>query len=203
MVHQIGQQHHPIEYIKFIHERCPTWIQGEVLNMEMTLKIKTMAMRWRDIIMDSTEINDFCMNKYGKKPTIFMGVNGKKLPDKKHCPAIFILPGIKAEGGNQDVLSYGLCVSWTIANENILVDGETVKWSETLTGNVIEFLGMYETDDFGQLIYETLQQVLIDNSFPISKIEYNIDTQAYFPQFPGYMVLTTELEPAMGENIIY
>jgi len=57
--------------------------------------------------------------------------------------------------------------------------------------------------DFGQLIYETLQEALIADSFPLSKVEYNIETQAYFPQFPGYMVLTTEIEPAMGEDIKY
>lgn len=152
--------------------------------------------------MNSTEIHDFCMNQYGKPPTIFMGVNGKKLPDKKYCPAIFILPGVKTEGLDQDVLSYGLCISWSIVQPNVMVDGEIKAWSESLTGNVIEFMGVYEADDFGQLIYEVLQAELMSN-FPVSKMDYNIDTQAYFPQFPGYMVLTTDIEPAMGEELEY
>ena len=64
-------------------------------------------------------------------------------------------------------------------------------------------LGMYECDDFGQLIYDELQAALLEIGFPITKVEYNIDTQAFYPQFPGYMVLTTEIEPAMGEEIEY
>jgi len=109
--------------------------------MEMTLKIKTMAMAWRDILMGSVEIENFCMEKYGKKPTIFMGVNGNKLPDKRYCPAIFILPGIKTEGGGQDVLSYGICVSWSVNQPRVMVDGVEMSWSETLEGEVIEFFG--------------------------------------------------------------
>jgi hypothetical protein len=170
--------------------------------MEFTLKLKTIALRWRDILMDSAKIHDFCMERYGKPPTIFMGVNGQKLPAKKHCPAIYILPGVKKEGADQTELSYGLCVSWSIVQQNVMLDGEIKPWNENDTGKLIEFLGVYETDDFGQLIYETLQAELSD-IFPISKMEYNVNTQVYWPQFPGYMVLTTDIRPGIGEEIEY
>lgn len=170
--------------------------------MELTLKLKTIALRWRDILMNSPEIRDFCVDKYGKPPTIFMGVNGKKLPDKKYCPAIFILPGVKTEGLDQAELSYGIGVSWSIDQSNVMVDGEVKPWSESLAGEVIEFLGVYETDDFGQLIYEVLQTELMDN-FPVSKVTYNIETSSDWPQFPGYMLLETIIEPVMGENLEY
>jgi len=171
--------------------------------VEMTLKLKTMAMVWRDVLMNSQKIKDFCQQKYEKVPTIFMGVNGRDLPDKKYCPAIFILPGIKTEGADQDVLSYGICVSWSICQPKAIVDGVEKAEAVRITGNVIEMLGMYECDDFGQLIYDELQAALLEIGFPITKVEYNIDTQAFYPQFPGYMVLTTEIEPAMGEEIEY
>lgn len=170
--------------------------------MELTLKLKTIALRWRDILMDSAEIRDFCIEKYNKPPTIFMGVNGKKLPSKKHCPAIFILPGVKTEGLDQAELAYGICISWSIDQPNVMVDGEIKPWSEDITGKVIEFLGVYETDDFGQLIYEALQSELME-SFPVSKIDYHIETSAEWPQFPGFMVLETNIEPAMGEELEY
>ncbi|MDU2063778.1 MAG: hypothetical protein E6713_02970 [Sporomusaceae bacterium] len=170
--------------------------------MELTLKLKTMAMRWRDILLASDSIRNFCLDKYGKPPTIFVGVNGRKLPDKKHCPAIFILLGVKTEGADQDVQTYAASISWSIMQNDVMVDGEIKPWAENLTGEVIEFLGGYETDDFGQLIYEVLQTELMD-SFPISKVEYNIDTQAYFPQWPGYMIISTDIEPSMGEELEY
>lgn len=172
--------------------------------MEMTLKLKTIAMLWRDIILNSDEIKTFCLEKYNKEPTIFVGVNGKKLPDKKYCPAIFILPGIKTEGADEDELSYGLCVSWSIDQSKVIVDGIEKIWEEKLEGNTIEFLGTYETDDFGQLIYDTLQKNLLNKGiFPISRNEYNVESQMYFPQFPGFMVLTTHIQPAFGEEINY
>lgn len=172
--------------------------------MNGTLKLKTMAMVWRDVLADSSAIADFCMEKYGKKATFFMGVNGSKLPNEAYCPLICIIPGIKTEGADEEILRYGLGISWVINQPNVLVDGEEKAWSDDLEGSMIEFLGMYESDELGQLIFETLQTWLMDNgSFPISKMEYSINTQAYFPQFPGNMILVTEIEPAMGETIVY
>lgn len=170
--------------------------------MHSTLKLKTMAMCWRDILMDSAEIKNFCLEKYGKLPTIFVGVNGKKLPDKKYCPAIFILPGVKTEGLDQSELSYGIVVSWSIDQPHVIVDGEITPWNGAEKGEAIEFLGVYETDDFGQLIYEVLQSELTD-IFPISRVDYSIETQEYWPQFPGYMILTTNIYPAIGEELNY
>lgn len=166
-----------------------------------TLQINTMARRWRDIIKNSTRIRDFCIEKYNKAPTIFVGVNGKKLPDKRHGPAIFILPGVKTEGLIPE-FAFALSVSWFIVQENVLVDGVQQKWHENITGELVEFLGAYESDDFGQIIWEVLAEELMD-SFPISKAEYNIDTQEHFPQWPGFMILTTEIEPSMGEVLNY
>ncbi len=172
--------------------------------MDRTLKLKTMAMVWRDILVDSADIAYFCKKKYGKKPTVFMGVNGCKLPNEVYCPLICIIPGIKTEGADEEIQRYGLGISWVIKQPNVLVDGVEKAWSDDLDGSLIEFLGMYESDEFGQLIYEVLQSWLIENgSFPISKIEYSINTQAYFPQFPGNMILVTEIEPAMGEILEY
>lgn len=169
--------------------------------MELTLQLKIIAQRWLEILHNSAEIRDFCMERYRKPPTLFMGVNGKKLPNKKHCPAVFILPGVKSEGVDQPELSYGICVSWSIDQPNVMVDGEIKPWSEDITGEIIEFLGVYESDDFGQLIYEILQDQI--ENFPISKIDYNIETSQDWPQFPGYMILQTTIEPAMGEELEY
>ena len=168
-----------------------------------TLKLKTIALRWRDIILASTAIRDFCVEKYGKPPTLFVGVNGKRLPDKKHCPAIFIIPGVKTEGLDQPENSYGIAISWAILQPNVMVDGVTVPWTENITGEVIEFLGAYESDDFGQLIYETLQTVAMDEH-PISKVDYEVDGSSEFcPQWPGHMILQTDIEPTLGETLTY
>lgn len=169
--------------------------------MHSTLKLTTIAKKWRDILAGSTRIRDYCMAKYQKPPTFFLGINGKKFPDHRHCPAIFILPGIKTEGLIPE-FPYALTVSWSIKQDDIITDGARKKWTENLVGESIEFLGVTETDDFGQLILEVLQAGL-DETFPISKIDYNIDTQEYYPQFPGYMILTTEINPAMGEQLEY
>lgn len=168
-----------------------------------TLKLKTIAMCWRDIILSSDAIRNYCLDKYGKPPTIFMGVNGKKLPEDKHCPYICIMPGVKNEGLDQDPLTYGIAISWAIVQSDVLVDGELRKWNENLTGEVIEYLGVYESDDFGQLIYETIQAAVMDNH-PVTKLEYEVNgASEYIPQWPGHMILQTDIEVAMGEEIEY
>ncbi len=167
-----------------------------------TLQLKIMARRWRDILKNSTRIRDFCVEKYGRRPTIFVGVNGRKLPDKRHGPAIFILPGVKTEGLIPE-FAHAIAVSWFIVQEKISVDGVEQPWRENVTGELIEFLGAYEADDLGQIIYEVLAEELMDD-YPITKAEYDIDTSPeYFPQWPGHMVLTTEIDPCMGEIIYY
>lgn len=166
-----------------------------------TLILSKMARRWRDILRDSARIRQYCQNNYGKPPTIFLGVNGKKLPDERHCPAIFILPGIKTEGLIPE-FQYALSVSWSIKQPDVEVDGIRKKWTENLTGESIEFLGVTESDQFGQMIFEELQSA-VEDDFPITKMDYNIEIQEHYPQFPGFMILTTEIEPAMGEEITY
>lgn len=171
--------------------------------MVPTLKLKTMAMSWRDILINSVKIRDFCNEKYGKPPTFFMGLTGQKLPPAKFCPFIAIVGGVKKEGLDEEEYPYFLGVSWVILQKNVMVDGKIVPWTENVTGEVIEFLGAYEADDLGQLIYDELQNVLGDN-WPISKIDYEVDwAPTWYPQWPGHMIATTTIMPTMGENIEY
>lgn len=167
-----------------------------------TLQLTKIAKRWKDILHNSQRLREYCVEKYKKPPTIFVGVNGKKFPDSRHCPAIFILPGIKTEGLMPAEYPYALTISWSVLQQDVVVDGVRQKWSECVNGELIEFLGVYESDDFGQLVMSILQEELMDD-WPISKIDYNIDTQEYYPQWPGFAVLTTEIEPAIGEELHY
>ncbi|MDF2631431.1 MAG: hypothetical protein K0Q85_27 [Caproiciproducens sp.] len=171
--------------------------------MNPTLKLKTIAMTWRDILMESGKIRGFCQEKYGKPPTIFMGMNGQRLPVKETCPYIAIVGGVKKEGLEEESFLYHIGISWVIMQSNALVDGEIKPWSEKLTGETIECMGVYECDELGQLIYEVLQEALGD-SWPISKIDYEVDwAPPYFPQWPGHMVAATSILPTMGEEIEY
>ena len=161
-------------------------------------------MSWRDILTESTAIRNFCIDKYGKPPTFFMGLNGQRLPNARFCPLISIVGGVKKEGLDEESFSYFLAVSWVVEQKNIMVDGQTAVWTEnSTTGEIIEFLGAYESDDLGQLIYAELQAVLGDN-WPISKIDYEVDwAPQYYPQWPGHMIAATSIMPTMGEEIEY
>jgi len=173
-----------------------------VKRLELTLDLTSIAEKWSDTLAASTRLKAWCQEKYGKDPTIFYAANGRKLPDKKYCPVVIVLPGLKHEGISEDPLKYIISVSWCVENNKATVDGVSAAWNEKLTGSYIKFDGARETDEFGQLIYEIIQEVAKD-IFPVSSVDFSIETQEFFPQWPGFMILSTDIEPTFGEIIKY
>jgi hypothetical protein len=164
-----------------------------------TVKFTDIVAKYRDALKNNTPINEFCLNKYGVKPTLFIGLNGKSLPDDQFCPAIVLLPGVKHEGLEVSGNEYIAGVMWSIKNGKVLVDGVERDWSPKLSGNVVEFVGVSETDALGQLIYEALAEV--SDNYPVSKIEFNLESQQAYPQWPGYMFITHEADVIIGGNL--
>jgi hypothetical protein len=85
--------------------------------MIKTLPLMTIITAWGKALGQNAEINAFCLSKYNKTPTIYVGINKKKPPTEDDCPYIVIRPGVKEEG-ELDVYSYVISVGWAIKNEN-------------------------------------------------------------------------------------
>lgn len=158
--------------------------------MISTLKLSDITSRWRNALQTSTTIQNYCSAKYNRRPKIYVGMNGKKLPADADCPLIILYPGAKSEGLELKEYSYNLTVGWTI-----------LQAGATTTDNITEYLGVAECDELGQLIYLELAGVSVDN--PISAVHYSIEPVAYYPRFPGHMDITVKITPVNGYRIEY
>lgn len=155
-----------------------------------TLKISQIKDRWKEALVNSAAIEDFCQNNYGRSPKIFVGLNVKKPPSNSDYPLIVLRPGTKLEGLRQERNQYAISLSWGIIDEGVTQDG-----------NVIELDGVDKIDEFGQLILQELVEV--NPSCPISTIEYETDAIEFFPKIVGEMMLALEIQPAIGVQLSY
>ena len=172
--------------------------------MEMTLSLYKIADAWMQALQESTVIQNFCQEKYGKSPTFLMGTTPRQLPDEDNCPFILIMPGHKVEGIDEGTFSYILGIAWVIFNDKVAADGNIVPFDSYPNASLTDMLGMRECNSIGQLIYEELQACAESKGWPISHIDFDISpSEAIFPQWSGVLVATTNITPSMGEEIIY
>ena len=150
-----------------------------------TLKISDIVNKWKEALVSSEEINAFCMERYGRQPQIRIGVNKKRPPTESDCPVIVLRPGAKREGEYEETYTYVISVGWAIRNE-----------TEYVVGRTYEMQGTEEVDDLGQLILQEIQQ--ISSNYPISTIDYELETIDFFPQFVGEMLLSVCITPLIG-----
>lgn len=155
-----------------------------------TLKLSDIISKWRDTLQASQPIKDYCIAKFNKEPKIYVGINGKTPPASTDCPVIILYPGAKSEGLELQEYTYKLTVGWSIHQDATVV-----------TNNVMEYSGVSECDGLGQLIYQELAQLNMDN--PISEVHYNIEPVVYYPCFTGRMDITLKITLVNGYLINY
>jgi hypothetical protein len=155
-----------------------------------TLPLSVIWKKWRDALKIDADIRAFCLEKYGKAPKFFVGVDIKDLPKKEDCPFIMLRPGVKSEGVNLPENSYMIPIGWCILNPNKIV-----------TGDVIECAGLEECDQLGQLIITCIASV--EAKGVVSSIQYDIEGVDHFPQIPGEMALQVDLPIVIGSELDY
>ncbi|AIF52004.1 hypothetical protein [Pelosinus sp. UFO1] len=155
-----------------------------------TIKVTDISERWRVAIRGSAEIEAFCQEKYGKTFKLYDGYDEKSPPIADDCPYIVLLPGSKLEGAGKPENTYMATIAWCIYNKNPIV-----------SGNDISYPGLVETDTLGQLILETVAE--LNPSYPVNEADYDIDPGSNFPQYPGRMNLTLNMQVTMGTKLEY
>lgn len=145
--------------------------------------------KWRDKLAQSPEIVNYCQEKYGKAPTIYVGVNLKKPPTENDCPYIVILPGASREGETEQN-EYVVNIGWAIRNDRIIT-----------VGNIQELAGIAEVSKFGELILDAVVEA--NPSYPVTQIITSIEPVEFFPQLVGEMELTIEIDQVIGATISY
>ena len=155
-----------------------------------TISLQSIVEKWRDAIKNSAAISSFCQEKYGKDLTLFVGFNGKHPPQGHDCPYVVIFPGSKTEGLGEPEYQYMVSLGWAIKQDAV-----------TVTDGVHEVLGVKESDQLGQLLYGAIAEA--SANYPVTHAEYDIETQTFFPQFPGRIDAVISVPVTMGANLVY
>lgn len=155
-----------------------------------SISIESILTKIRNALLADVAISDFCQVHYAKDPTLYIGFDVRNAPSDAQCPAIIVFPGVKVEGEEIDEWQYEVTVSWSIVNA-----------SKITTNGAVEFAGVYESSQLGQLIYNCLAEVSANS--PITRAEVNIDTITSHPQFPGRMDITFTIPVVIGGDISF
>ena len=89
------------------------------------------------------------------------------------------------EGDGVDDFAHQTSIAWSIVNEAIIT-----------TGNVREYLGVYESDELGQLIVSEVAAA--SNKAFIASVDYSLESYSHYPQFPGRAEITIEIPHTLG-----
>ena len=156
-----------------------------------TITLTSIMNKWATILANDPAIKAFCQEKYALLPTVFIGFNEKKPPTVADCPVIIIFPGNKDEGLDQEVFTYRLSIGWSIVNET----------ADTTVLGIVKYVGVEEADALGQLIWSAIAEAPTGN--PVSRIYFDLEAVAWFPQIPGRMDLEIDIRPPFGGTISY
>ena len=158
--------------------------------MFSTIPITVFIRKWRDAIANSAAISAFCIEKYNKPLSLYVGIDGKKPPTDKNCPLVIVFPGGKVEGSGEEECCYTGSIGWSIVQPKV-----------TVTDGLAENTGIYEADELGQLILATVAE--INPSYPVTRADYSFESNDFFPQYPGRMDITIQIPVVMGAQISY
>lgn len=149
-----------------------------------TASLVNLTRLFAEKLADSEEIKQYCTDHYKKEQIVFLGTDLKQPPSEDTCPYIVVVPGEKQEGLTQKQFTYVVDIMWCIFNKEITKD------------KLVEFVGMDEADNLGQLILNTVVNSL-KNSV-VNQIDYSVNGLTEYPQFPGQMSLTINVPHVIG-----
>lgn len=149
-----------------------------------TASLVNLTRLFAEKLADSKEIKQYCTEHYEKEQIVFLGTDLKQPPPQDTCPYIVVVPGEKQEGLTQKQFTYVVDIMWCISNKEITKD------------KLVEFVGMDEADNLGQLILNTVVNSL-KNSV-VNQIDYSVNGLTEYPQFPGQMSLTINVPHVIG-----
>lgn len=156
----------------------------------MSLEISDFLKKFRDLITANAALTAFATEKYGKAPFVFVGVDTKAPPEESTMPHIILLPGDPSseEGVEAATCIYRVEILWAVKDESV-----------TESVNMLEALGVYNSDRFGKLIWESIRR--FSSNCPASKADFSVEGAAFAPIYPGSMLIEIRVPVVMGATI--
>jgi len=149
---------------------------------------KDILQRMRDVLANDTALADWCQTNYGQAPKIFVGIDNRNQPGKKDCPLIILRPGTAEVGREVKNHEYKIMVDWAVLDESV-----------STNGSVVEYQGVFQIDDMGQLVWQALQG--FSSNVSLSRNDYILEPIDYFPMIVGGMDLSISVPNLIGGGI--
>ena len=147
--------------------------------------------RFRDGIMQDTDIPTFTNTNYGKDPLYVMGRDPRRPLGVDDSPYILVTPIGRLTGESVSQLAYTFEVEWAIRDR---------VFSDINTNGAKEMQGFYKLDEFGNLIKQALYNLSYSNIIA-DDIDYDLQERTIYPFFVGYMIVAVQIQDVLGGTI--
>lgn len=130
----------------------------------------------QNAVNGNTTINTWCMTKYGKNPTIFVGIDPLKPPPfSGNCPMIIICFGIRAREADQRYRAHSVRIGVAVEDKDN---------RQARTGQIVRFLGCDDLDDFADLVEKEITRALNAAGYASTQ-DPDIEDECIPPYFVG------------------
>lgn len=147
----------------------------------------------RDAVSGSTSLSAWCVSKYGKVPTVFVGIDIENPPAEADYPVV-VIEGITEVNGNaQNTLSWvadiGVGVyDETITSAAVTIPGETPEDDPVTIATTKTYSGVLDVETFR----EKVQALLKAERFAKLTFDSKAETINAYPEFISTINVTIE-----------
>lgn len=142
------------------------------------MNLTEVVLDLRAQVAQSSEVQAFCQDNFGKQPKFMAGYNARKPPLDEDLPVVAFIP----DGAEYDEVgraTYTIGLAFACSNKTIITDG-----------NLVTYEGYIKLDAFSRVLLDALAHVT--PNYKISAEGYDLWPSSQFPAFVGALSLTVQ-----------
>lgn len=141
----------------------------------------------RPALASDTELQDYCMNMWGKEALIFVGVDTANPPAIESMPYISIIPYNKDVGQGEYDFSFNFFF-------DVVIEGSE---KPVVTGNIVEYDGIYLAEELSLHVQRVVTKAVCGMDEKVFYIPAEVRT---FPVYGGIISLEISSPNVIGSD---
>jgi len=154
----------------------------------LSFTMSDLLITFRDAIRNSTEISDFCTDKYSKDLSVAVGADERREWGQNEAPFCVIVPEGMNTGMSQGDLSFDFSFELGILDSS---------FSDNDGDDIIDMEGVYDIDAMANLVIDLLQTHAGLYNAKADFITVDFDT-TFFPLHVANMSVTVQVDHVLG-----
>lgn len=147
---------------------------------------------WRDKLLSSTPIAEFCTNNFGSALTLQVGSDDRNMLGEKDAPFLNIIPLRSTPGLSQQEVSWDIDIDLGILDD---------VFEDYGSNGAREMRGIYRLDQFAKLVIAEFESLAGEHNLLADFIEFNMDSSTYFPVHIGALSIQSKLTLPIGATV--